>query len=265
MRRMCVMYLLRLWRVITVVMQRRRWERDGCCRWEVYMKEPCLCCLRWLFTSWVTFWESLLSRGWHDSRRYRARLSRRISKEKHGYGWEEGHCNFGSHDLMREVCLQKAEQESFVQVIYSRDQDEAEAFLSLSTNTSRRISVQLHGGTEEHQIKRLSQVNYINPRSRSLVYIIKNQGNSWELLGKVSFKDETSSSSRSRGREVARRCRRSHPFEKLLHEIDKREGTYIIYWKLKVDDYSRLVCEGATIYSKRAMEAAPAGTFVYAF
>ena len=73
------------------------------------------------------------------------------------------------HDLMREVCLQKAKQESFVQVIDSRDQDEAEAFISLSTNTSRRISVQLHGGAEEHHIKSLSQVNYINPRSRSLV------------------------------------------------------------------------------------------------
>ncbi|CAA0271929.1 unnamed protein product [Arabidopsis thaliana] len=92
------------------------------------------------------------------------------------------------HDLMREVCLQKAKQENFVQVIDSRDQDEAEAFISLSTNTSRRISVQLHGGAEEHHIKRLSQVNYINPRSRSLVYIIKNQGSSWALLGKVSFR-----------------------------------------------------------------------------
>ncbi|AAD50046.1 Very similar to disease resistance proteins [Arabidopsis thaliana] len=98
------------------------------------------------------------------------------------------------HDLMREVCLQKAKQESFVQVIDSRDQDEAEAFISLSTNTSRRISVQLHGGAEEHHIKSLSQ----EPE----------------------------------------------------REIDKREGTYIIYWKLKVDDYSRLVRERATVYSK---------------
>ncbi|KAG7657022.1 NB-ARC [Arabidopsis suecica] len=64
------------------------------------------------------------------------------------------------HDLMREVCLQKAKQESFVQVIDSRDQDEAEAFISLSTNTSRRISVQLHGGAEEHHIKSLSQVSF---------------------------------------------------------------------------------------------------------
>lgn len=92
------------------------------------------------------------------------------------------------HDLMREVCLQKAEQETFVQVIDSRDQDEAEAFPSLSTNSSRRISVQLHGGAEEHRIERLSQVNYINTRSRSLVYIMKNQGSQWALLGKVSFR-----------------------------------------------------------------------------
>ncbi|XP_010479468.1 PREDICTED: putative disease resistance protein At1g50180 isoform X2 [Camelina sativa] len=92
------------------------------------------------------------------------------------------------HDLMREVCLNKAEQESFVQVIDSRDPDEAEGFPSLSTNTSRRIAVQLHGGAEEHRIKRLSQVNYINPRFRSLVYIMKKQGNSWALLGKVSFR-----------------------------------------------------------------------------
>ncbi|EOA39610.1 hypothetical protein CARUB_v10008237mg [Capsella rubella] len=92
------------------------------------------------------------------------------------------------HDLMREVCLEKAEQGSFVQVIDSRDSDEAEGFPSLSANTCRRISVQLHGGAEEHRIKRLSQVNYINPRSRSLVYITKKQGNSWALLGKVSFK-----------------------------------------------------------------------------
>ncbi|XP_010500572.1 PREDICTED: putative disease resistance protein At1g50180 isoform X2 [Camelina sativa] len=92
------------------------------------------------------------------------------------------------HDLMREVCLNKSEQESFVQVIDSRDPDEAEGFPSLSTNTSRRIVVQLHGGAEEHRIKRLSQVNYINPRFRSLVYIMKKQGHSWALLGKVSFK-----------------------------------------------------------------------------
>ncbi|KAJ4882217.1 putative disease resistance protein [Raphanus sativus] len=86
------------------------------------------------------------------------------------------------HDLMREVCLQKAEQESFVQVIDSRQQDEA--FPSLLTNTSRRISVQLHGGAEEHRMERLSQVNCI----RSLVYLMKNQGSQWELLGKVSFR-----------------------------------------------------------------------------
>ncbi|CAA7048359.1 unnamed protein product [Microthlaspi erraticum] len=92
------------------------------------------------------------------------------------------------HDLMREVCLQKAEQESFVQVIDSRQQDEAEAFPSLLTNASRRISVQLHGGAEEHRIERLSQVNNVNPRSRSLVYFMKNQGSQWELVGKVSFR-----------------------------------------------------------------------------
>ncbi|KFK35945.1 hypothetical protein AALP_AA4G058700 [Arabis alpina] len=92
------------------------------------------------------------------------------------------------HDLMREVCLQKAEQETFVQVIDSRDQDEAEAFPPLSTNSSRRISVQLHGGAEEHRVERLSQVNYINTRSRSLVYVMKNQGSQWALLGKVSFR-----------------------------------------------------------------------------
>ncbi|KAG7594687.1 P-loop containing nucleoside triphosphate hydrolase [Arabidopsis thaliana x Arabidopsis arenosa] len=77
------------------------------------------------------------------------------------------------HDLMREVCLQKAEQESFVQVIDSRDQDEAEAFLSLSTNTSRRISVQLHGGAEEHQIKRLSQVFF---RKMKLLRVLDLEG-----------------------------------------------------------------------------------------
>ncbi|EFH67819.1 hypothetical protein ARALYDRAFT_474150 [Arabidopsis lyrata subsp. lyrata] len=77
------------------------------------------------------------------------------------------------HDLMREVCLQKAEQESFVQVIDSRDQDEAEAFLSLSTNTSRRISVQLHGGAEEHQIKRLSQVSF---RKMKLLRVLDLEG-----------------------------------------------------------------------------------------
>ncbi|KAJ0234553.1 putative disease resistance protein [Hirschfeldia incana] len=88
------------------------------------------------------------------------------------------------HDLMREVCLQKAEQERFVQVVDSRQQDEAEAFPSLLTNTSRRISVQVHGGAEEHRIESLSQVNCI----RSLVYLMKNQGSQWELLGKVSFR-----------------------------------------------------------------------------
>ncbi|KAF8068139.1 hypothetical protein N665_1150s0012 [Sinapis alba] len=88
------------------------------------------------------------------------------------------------HDLMREVCLQKAEQERFVQVVDSRQQDEAEAFPSLLTNTSRRISVQIHGSAEEHRIERLSQVKCI----RSLVYLMKNQGSQWALLGKVSFR-----------------------------------------------------------------------------
>ncbi|KAL9309202.1 putative disease resistance protein [Arabidopsis thaliana] len=77
------------------------------------------------------------------------------------------------HDLMREVCLQKAKQESFVQVIDSRDQDEAEAFISLSTNTSRRISVQLHGGADEHHIKRLSQVSF---RKMKLLRVLDLEG-----------------------------------------------------------------------------------------
>ncbi|KAG7649142.1 P-loop containing nucleoside triphosphate hydrolase [Arabidopsis thaliana x Arabidopsis arenosa] len=77
------------------------------------------------------------------------------------------------HDLMREVCLQKAKQESFVQVIDSRDQDEAEAFISLSTNTSRRISVQLHGGAEEHHIKSLSQVSF---RKMKLLRVLDLEG-----------------------------------------------------------------------------------------
>ncbi|CDY45054.1 BnaA08g02210D [Brassica napus] len=69
------------------------------------------------------------------------------------------------HDLMREVCLQKAEQESFVQVVDSRQQEEDEALRSLLTNTSRRISVQIHGGAEEHRIERL----YMSSQCRSLV------------------------------------------------------------------------------------------------
>ncbi|CAN6819947.1 unnamed protein product [Brassica oleracea] len=89
------------------------------------------------------------------------------------------------HDLMREVCLQKAEQESFVQVVDSRQQqDEAEAFPSLLTNTSRRVSVQVHVGAEEHRIERL----YMNPQCRSLVYLMKNQGSQWTLLGKISLR-----------------------------------------------------------------------------
>ena len=90
------------------------------------------------------------------------------------------------HDLMREVCLQKAEQESFVQVVDSRQQqDEAEAFPSLLTNTSRRVSVQVHVGAEEHRIERL----YMNPQCRSLVYLMKNQGSQWTLLGKISLRN----------------------------------------------------------------------------
>ncbi|CAN7029251.1 hypothetical protein BRARA_H00254 [Brassica rapa] len=88
------------------------------------------------------------------------------------------------HDLMREVCLQKAEQESFVQVVDSRQQEEDEALRSLLTNTSRRISVQIHGGAEEHRIERL----YMSSQCRSLVYLMKNQGSQWTLLGKVSFR-----------------------------------------------------------------------------
>ncbi|CAA0283495.1 unnamed protein product [Arabidopsis thaliana] len=76
-------------------------------------------------------------------------------------------------ELVKRSMVMKAKQESFVQVIDSRDQDEAEAFISLSTNTSRRISVQLHGGAEEHHIKSLSQVSF---RKMKLLRVLDLEG-----------------------------------------------------------------------------------------